>query len=103
MINSLYLSRPQFLARHPSDVKFHKLMFLKKNGVATSEDNSINFSRDYYDTELICVSNETDKYWIGNFAEGFGFFNIHFAKEDCREATDEEVCEWIENPEWVKF
>ena len=28
---------------------------------------------------------------------------IHFAKEDCREATDEEVNEWIKNPEMIKF
>ena len=103
MISTIYLNSIQFLARHPNDIKFHKLMFLKKNGIATSEDGNINFSRDYYDTELICVSNETDNYWIGNFAEGMCFFNIHFAKEDCREATDEEVNEWIKNPELIKF
>ena len=103
MISTIYSSSIQFLARYPSDIKFHKLMFLKKNGVAISENGKTNFSRDCYNVELICVSNETNKYWIGNFAEGIGFFNIHFAKEDCREATDEEVNKWIKDPELIKF
>lgn len=103
MINTIYPNNIQFLAKHPKDIKFHKLMFLKKNGVATTEDGNIDFSRNYYDAELICVSNETDKYWIGNFAEGMGFVNIHFAKEDCREATDKEVVEWIRDRESFRF
>lgn len=98
----MIINRPQFLVAHPKDVKFHKLMFIKKGGAATTKDGH-NFSRDYYDTELICVSNETDTHWVGNYAEGLGFFGILFAKEDCREATDEEVDMWIKNPEDVKF
>lgn len=103
MISDIYLNDIQFLASSLSDIKFHKLMFLKKNGVATSKDGSINLSRNYYDAELVCISNEADNYWIGNYAEGMGFSNIYFAKEDCREATDEEVSKWIKDPELIKF
>ena len=103
MISDIYLNSIQFLAAHPNDIKFKKLMVIKKNGSAISRNGDINLSRDYYDTELICVSNETGDYWIGNYAEGIGFFDVHFAKEDCRAATDEEVVKWIKNPELIKF
>ena len=78
-------------------------MFIKKNGFAFLKNNDWNLSRCFYDTELICVSNETDGFWIGNYAEGLGFFNVYFAKEDCRDATDSEVAEWLKNPQLVKF
>ena len=97
----IYMNRPQFLIGDARDVKFHKLMFIKKGGKAFHKTG--NLSRDYYDTELICVSNEDENNWIGNYAEGMGFFNVHFAKEDCREATDEEAGKWIENHELIKF
>lgn len=96
-----YISKPQFLAAHTDDIKFHKLMFIKKGGRAVSKAGDL--SRDYYDVELICVSNENEDSWIGNYAEGFGFFGVHFAKEDCREATEEEVDKWIRNSESIKF
>ena len=97
----IYINRPQFLVGDARDVKFHKLMFIKKGGKATSGD--FDLSRDYLDAELICISNEDEHNWIGNYAEGMGFFNVHFAKEDCRDATDEEVEEWMKNKESIKF
>lgn len=92
----------QFLAKYLSDIKFNKLMFIKKGGKAYLPSGQ-DISRDYYDAELICVSNENETHWIGNYAEGLGFFNVNFLKSDCREATDDEVNEWIKNPEAVKF
>lgn len=100
-MGNIYLNKPQFLVRHPGDIKFHKLMFIKKNGKAITEIGDL--SRDCYDVELICVSNEDENNWIGNYAEGFGFFGVKFAKEDCREASDEEVSAWIKDHESVKF
>lgn len=97
----IYMNRPQFLVDDARNIKFKKLMFIKKGGKAFHKTGDL--SRDYYDTELICISDEDEHNWIGNYAEGFGFFNVHFAKEDCREATDEEVNEWMENPETIKF
>lgn len=87
MVNKMgvyFLNRPQFLAANTEDIKFHKLMFIKKGGRAVSKTGEFDLSRDYYDVELICISNENNDNWIGNYAEGFGFFNIQFAKEDCR-------------------
>lgn len=102
-MGAVYINRPQFLAKYPSDIKFHKLMFIKKGGRATSGSGEYDLSRDYLDAELICISNEDEHNWIGNYAEGMGFFNVHFVKEDCRDATDEEVNEWIKNQESFKF
>lgn len=102
-MGAIYMNRPQFLVGDARNVKFHKLMFIKKGGRTTSKSGEFDLSRDYLDAELICVSNEDEHNWIGNYAEGFGFFDIRFAKEDCREATDEEVDEWIKNNESIKF
>lgn len=66
-----------------------KYMFLRKGGKAIHLLGDI--SRDYYDAELIIVYEETDTDYIGNFAEGFGFINVKFAKNDCRNATEDEV------------
>ena len=101
VMGNIYVNRPQFLVGDARNVKFHKLMFIKKGGKAFHKMG--NLSRNYYDAELICVSNEDEYNWIGNYAEGMGFFNVHFAKEDCREASDEEVDEWIKDPESFKF
>lgn len=66
-----------------------KFMLLKKGGKALHLLGDI--SRDYYDAELIYVHDETDEYYIGHFAEGFGFINVKFLKTDCRDATEEEI------------
>jgi len=66
-----------------------KYMFIKKGGKAIHQLGDI--SRFEYDAELIHVHGETDTDWIGSYCEGFGFFDVKFAKEDCRDATDEEV------------
>ena len=66
-----------------------KYMFIKKGGKAIHQLGDI--SRFEYDAELIYVHGETDTDWIGQYCEGFGFVNVKFAKEDCRDATDEEV------------
>ena len=99
----IYSKEPRFLTGDAKSVKFHKLMFIRKGGRAKSKNGDFDFSRDYLDTELICVSNEDANNWIGNYAEGLGFFNIRFAKEDCRKASDEEVAAWIKDNESVKF
>jgi len=46
-------------------------------------------SRDEFD--LFSTSAETEKYWIGMWVTGFGFFNVLFPKETSRELTNEEV------------
>ena len=97
----IYTKRPQFLVGDARNAKLHKLMFIKKGGKAIHKLGDL--SRDYLDAELICISNEDEQNWIGNYAEGIGFFDVHFAKEDCREATDEEVEQWIKNKESIKF
>lgn len=92
---------PQFLAAHAKDIKFQKIMFIKRGGEALH--NMGNVSRYKYDVELICISNETSEYWIGNYAEGLGLFGIKFAKKDCREASVEEMKAWLNNHNSVKF
>ena len=45
-------------------------------------------------TEFIFVSAEKPGFLVGNFLEGYGFINVHFPREACREVTaDEEV--WL--------
>jgi len=95
------LHQPQFLAGNINDMKFHKLMFIKKGGTAIHKLGNI--SRNTYDAELICVSDEDSENWIGNYAEGFGLFGVKFNKADCRDATDTEVQEWIKNQETFKY
>jgi hypothetical protein len=46
-------------------------------------------SSDNFDLKIISV--ETEKYWIGSWVTGFGFFNVCFPKETTRELTSEEV------------
>lgn len=40
---------------------------------------------------FIRVFKEDEDYFIGNFAEGFGFIDVKFKKGDCRNLTLEEV------------
>lgn len=46
-------------------------------------------SRDEYD--LFSAKGETQKYWVGMWTTGFGFFNVLFPKETSRELTKDEV------------
>lgn len=46
-------------------------------------------SRDKYD--LFSANGETDKFWIGMWCTGYGFFNVLFPKETSRELTEEEI------------
>lgn len=39
---------------------------------------------------LFRASGETDKYWVGMWVEGFGFFDVLFPKESSRELTESE-------------
>lgn len=43
------------------------------------------------DNDYIRVFEEDEECYIGNFAEGFGFIDVKFKKEDCRSLTKEEV------------
>ena len=47
---------PQFLARHMEDMKFKKLMFIRKGGKAVHQLGDL--SRYSLDAELICISNQ---------------------------------------------
>ncbi len=40
--------------------------------------------------DLFRASGETEKYWVGMWVTGFGFFNVLFPKETSRELTQEE-------------
>lgn len=46
-------------------------------------------SRDEYD--IFSATGETDKYWVGMWVTGFGFFNVLFPKETSRELTPQEI------------
>ena len=46
-------------------------------------------SRDEYD--LFSATGETEKYWVGMWTTGFGFFNVLFPKETSRELTQKEI------------
>lgn len=78
-----------------------RYMFIRKNGKAIHQLGDI--SRDVLDAELIVVTSEDEKNYIGHYAEGFGFIGVKFAKEDCREAAEEEVKAWIKDRDSVKF
>ena len=97
----IYTHQPQFLISDETEDKLRKTMFIKRNGKAVHKLGDL--SRDLYDAELICISNEDDENWIGNYAEGFGFFDVKFSKKDCRDATEEEVQEWIKDKNTFKF
>ena len=91
-----------FLVDPKIGVKFHKFMFIKRGGKAlTSNGNDL--SRNILDAELICVTNEDENNWIGNYAEGIGFFGVRFAKSDCRDASEEEIEEYFKNQETFKY
>lgn len=78
-----------------------KYMFLRKGGKAIHKLGDI--SRDYYNSELIVVEKEEPLNWVGHFAEGYGFIDVKFAKEDCKDATDEEVKMWIKDKNCIIF
>lgn len=46
-------------------------------------------SRDEYD--LCYINSETDKYHIGNWITGYGFFDVLFPKKTTRPLTKEEI------------
>lgn len=78
-----------------------KDMFIRKGGKAIHQLGDI--SRNVLDAELIIVRGEDNDNWIGNYAEGFGFVDVKFAKEDCRDATKEEVEMWFKDRNSIKF
>ena len=78
-----------------------KYMFIRKGGKAIHKLGDI--SRDYYNAELIVVHSEDENNWIGNYVEGFGFIDVKFAKEDCKEASDEEVKMWSNDRDSIVF
>ncbi len=49
-------------------------------------------SREEFD--LFAAVAETEKFWIGSWVEGFGFFNVLFPKEKCRTLTEEEITKY---------
>jgi hypothetical protein len=100
-MNQLSFKLP-FLIDSEVGEKFRKHMFIRKGGKAIGKGGH-DLSRDILDAELICVSNEDEDNWIGNYAEGIGFFGVKFAKSDCRPATPEEIEEYTKNPDTFKF
>lgn len=71
-----------------TETKLYQAMLIKRGGKARHILGDI--SRDTYEAELIYVYDETKTEWIGRYAEGYGFINVHFAKKDCRVASPEE-------------
>ena len=49
-------------------------------------------SRD--EPQLCFIYSETKDYWVGQWCEGFGFFNVLFPKDTTRYVTKEEVEEF---------
>lgn len=83
-MGTIFFHQLRFIVESAEKDKFRKYIFVKPVGKATS--NIVwDLSRNHI--AVACVSNETEQDWIGNFAEGIGIFNVHFAKEDCVEAT----------------
>lgn len=41
--------------------------------------------------DLFHADGETDKYYLGMWVTGYGFFNVCFPKETSRELTEEEI------------
>ena len=64
----------------------NKIMILKGNSPAIHLLGDIRREEDEY----IRIHEETETHYIGNFEEGFGFINVEFRKEDCRQLTEEE-------------
>lgn len=87
--------KPPFMAANHNDYKFYKYMFIRQGGKAIHQLGDL--SRDTYNAELICVSSEDEDSWIGNYAEGFGFYGVKFSKCDCREASEEEIEAWFKD------
>lgn len=67
-------------------VYMNKIMILKGGSSAIHKLGDIGRTKDSF----IRVGRETDKYFIGNFEEGFGFINVKFCKSDCRPINEEE-------------
>lgn len=85
--DSIYcLGTPHEVTSNKSDYR----LYLLKNG-SDAIHKMGNIKRDEFDAELIIVKSEDADYYIGNFAEGFGFIDVKFRKEDCRKATLEEL------------
>lgn len=78
-----------------------KSYFIKKGGKAIHKLGDI--SRNVLDAELIYVNDEDEDNYIGHFAEGYGFIDVKFAKEDCRPASAKEEKEWIKDKYNFKF
>lgn len=64
-----------------------RVMILKGGSPAIHLMGNIGRTED----DLINVRAEDQKYYIGTFCEGFGFFDVHFPKENVRPMTKEEV------------
>jgi hypothetical protein len=56
-------------------------------------------SRDVED--LLLAVGETEKFWVGMWVTGFGFFNVLFPKETTRQLTAEEVQIYNNKYVWV--
>ena len=64
----------------------NKIMVLKGGSPAIHKLGDIGRKED----DMIRIHSETDTHCIGNFEEGFGFIDVEFKKEDCRNLTKEE-------------
>ena len=64
----------------------NKIMILKGNSPAIHKLGDIRREDDDY----IRIHKETETHYIGSFEEGFGFIDVEFKKEDCRQLTEEE-------------
>ena len=64
----------------------NKLMILKGGSPAIHMLGDISRLND----EHIRIHEETETHYIGSFEEGYGFINVEFRKEDCRNLTEDE-------------
>lgn len=67
--------------------------FLRNGGEAIHKLGDI--TRDRLHAELIVVTREDDNYYYGYFTEGFGLIDVRFKRCDCRNASDEEIKQWL--------
>ena len=78
-----------------------KCMFLRRGGEAMHKLGEL--TRDTYNAELIYVQKEDNDYWYGLFAEGFGFYDVRFKKEDCVDATEDMIERWTKDRNTIIF
>lgn len=82
--------RPKGVTDTPAYKVENRTMILKAGSDALHQLGNIGTDID----DHIVVNAEDDNYYIGRYVTGYGFFDVHFRKEDVRPLTKEEVDEF---------